>query len=184
MSDTGEKAAEDLLATPQGGVADDDEVVAGPEATRSPPSAEGCAATDEGQVAGAEEGAPDDPPPVPANFLYAAYNDEDKAKENWLETLRWRKENQIEKVLQVRPSTLQGHLTRTVSIPCLMWDVEITMAMSCFSESRISMRACGHRLKGPVVICVPLLPMYQCSRVPTFPSLYCDYNRRRSRSSS
>lgn len=101
MSDTGEKAAEDLLATPQGGVADDDEVVAGPEATRSPPSAEGCAATDEGQVAGAEEGAPDDPPPVPANFLYAAYNDEEKAKENWLETLRWRKENQIEKVLQV-----------------------------------------------------------------------------------
>lgn len=116
MSDTGENTEEDNVATPQGGVADEDEVTAGPEATRSPPGAGGCAACEQDEVAGAEEGAPQQPPPVPANFLYAVYGDEEKARENWHETLRWRKENQIEHVLKVRkPACSKRASTRVLT---------------------------------------------------------------------
>lgn len=77
-------------------------MAAGPEATEPPPGSQdvGGAPVEEGEEAAVQGSS--EPPPVPANFVLAALGDEERAKQNWLETLRWRRENQIEKVIRVR----------------------------------------------------------------------------------
>lgn len=44
-------------------------------------------------------------PPVPENFVIAESGDVEKAKERWKATLRWRRDNGINRILQVMSET-------------------------------------------------------------------------------